>query len=326
MTPVVSVVIPAFNAENFIAAALESACIQTLREIEIIVVDDVSRDRTAEIVTGIAARDARVRLIRQQHNGGPSVARNTGIAAASGTWIALLDADDAYEPDRLERMLISAERHDADLVSDNLLLVPEESQQRTRIMIPPAVLDEERRLDLPEFIRRNVADSRYPDTNYGFLKPLMRKAFLDSKAIRYDESVRFAEDFALYAHCLRAGAVWWMMPQPLYRYLLRENSLTQVQTVHDLGKLRALQKTMLDEADRMADRSLMRLIRRHMRVVDRCYHYRAFTDDLKARRFAPAVHRLLEGPRTAALITSEALRQTPIIAAKALRGGYRSRH
>jgi glycosyltransferase involved in cell wall biosynthesis len=324
VTPLVSVIIPAFDAEPFIAETLASATGQTLRDIEIIVVDDVSRDRTAEIVDGIAASDARVRLIRQARNGGPSVARNAGIAAASGTWIALLDADDAYEPDRLERMIACATRHDADMVSDNMLMVPEEDRTATRVMIPPALLDGERRLDMAEFVRRNVADSRYPDANYGFLKPLMRKAFLDRHAIRYDESVRFAEDFALYAHCLRKGAVWWMMPPPLYRYLVRAHSLTQVQTVHDLGKLRALQRTMLDEAAGIGDAGLVRLIRRHMRVVDRCYHYRAFTDDLKARRFAPAFRRLAEGPRTATLIAGEILRQAPIIAAKAWRGGYRS--
>ncbi|WP_380872517.1 glycosyl transferase [Sphingomonas sp. DBB INV C78] len=322
--PLVSIIVPAFDAEPFIAATLASASAQTLRDIEIIVVDDVSHDRTPEIVAAAAVQDPRIRLIRQPRNGGPSVARNTGIAAATGTWIALLDADDRYEPDRLERMVACAERHDADLVSDNLLLVPEERPDDTRPMIPPAILDSERTLGIAEFVRRNIADPEAPDANYGFLKPLMRRAFLAEHAIRYDESVRFAEDFALYAHCLRAGARWWMMPQPLYRYLVRKNGLTQVQTVHDLGKLRSVQRVMLDEASRAADAGLVRLIRQHMRVVDRCYHYRAFTDDLKARRFGPAMRRVLAGPRTAGLIAEESLRQVPIIAAKALRGGYRS--
>lgn len=322
--PKVSVIVPAFDAEAFIGAALDSALAQSLRDIEIVVVDDVSRDATPDIVAGFAARDARVRLIRQERNGGPSVARNRGIAAATGEWIALLDADDRYEQTRLERMVACAERHDADLVSDNLRLVPEDRPQAARPMIPPAILDGERRLGLAEFVRRSVADPQFPDTNYGFLKPLMRRAFLDAHAIRYDESVRFAEDFALYATCLRAGARWWMMPDPLYRYLVRRHSLTQVQTVHDLNKLRGVQRVMLGEAERAGDADLVRLIRRHMRVVDRCYYYRAFTDDLKARRFGPAVRRMFEGPRTVGLIAEESLRQAPVIAAKALRGGYRS--
>jgi len=322
--PLVSIIVPAFDAETFIAATLASAVAQTLHDIEIIVVDDVSRDRTSEIVAAAAARDSRIRLIRQQRNGGPSAARNTGIAAATGSWIALLDADDRYEPERLERMVACANRHGADLVSDNLLLVPEDRPDDTRAMIPDAILDSERPLTIAEFVRRNIADPAFPDTNYGFLKPLMRRAFLDLHAIRYDESVRFAEDFALYAQCLRAGARWWMTPEPLYRYLVRRNSLTQVQTVHDLNKLRGVQQVMLDEARIASDAGLVRLIRRHMRVVDRCYYYRAFTDDLKAHRFGPAARRVLEGPRVATLIAEETLRQVPIITAKALRGGYRS--
>lgn len=322
--PLVSVIVPAFDAEAFIGTALASAVAQSLRDIEIIVVDDVSRDRTPEIVAGAAALDARIRLIRQGRNGGPSAARNVGIAAARAPWIALLDADDRYEPDRLERMVACAERRGADLVSDNLLLVPEERPDDMRAMIPAAILDGERPLVVTEFVRRNIADPAFPDTNYGFLKPLMRRAFLDAHGIRYDESVRFAEDFALYVQCLRAGARWWMMPQPLYRYLVRKNSLTRVQTVHDLDKLRHVQRVMLDEARQASDAGLVRLIRRHMRVVDRCYHYRAFTDDLKARRFGPAMRRVFEGPRVAALLAEESLRQAPIITAKALRGGYRS--
>jgi glycosyltransferase involved in cell wall biosynthesis len=320
----VSIIIPAFDAERFIEAALASATGQTLRDIEIIVIDDVSRDATPAIVAAAAGRDPRIRLIRQQRNQGPSAARNAGIAAATGTWIALLDADDRYEPDRLELMIACADRHGADLVSDNLLLIPEDRPGDAHAMISDAVLDSDRPLEIAEFVRRNIADPEFPDVNYGFLKPMMRRSFLDAHAIRYDESVRFAEDFALYAHCLRAGARWWMIPQPLYRYLVRKNSLTQVQTVHDLGRLRGVQRVMLDEASRASDAGLVRLIRRHMRVVDRCYHYRAFTDDLKARRFGPAVRRVLQDPRIATLIAEESLRQVPIITAKALRGGYRS--
>lgn len=324
MNPLVSVIVPAFNAEAFIEATLASAIDQSLRDIEIIVIDDVSRDRTPEIVAKAAMRDPRIRLIRQAHNGGPSAARNAGIALARAPWIALLDSDDRYEPDRLERMVSCAERHDADLVSDNLLLVPEDRPADAHPMIPAGILADERPLGIVEFVRRNVADPDCPDTNYGFLKPLMRRSFLEMHAIRYDESVRFAEDFALYAHCLRAGARWWMMPQPFYRYLVRQNSLTHVQSVHDLDKLRHVQRVMLDEARRGSDAELVRLIERHMRVVDRCYHYRAFTDDLKARRFGTAARRVLEGPRVAALIAEESLRQAPVITAKALRGGYRS--
>lgn len=98
--PACSVIVPSFNALSTIEATLQSACGQTVREIEIIVIDDGSRDRTPDIVAALAATDKRIQLIRQP-NGGVSAARNAGIAAARARCIALLDADDLWRPDHL---------------------------------------------------------------------------------------------------------------------------------------------------------------------------------------------------------------------------------
>lgn len=97
----VSVVIPAYNAGSTISAALSSVTAQTAVPDEIVVVDDGSTDGTSEIVR---ASGWPVRLL-QQDRGGPSAARNAGIAAASGELIAFLDADDEWHPEKLERQL-----------------------------------------------------------------------------------------------------------------------------------------------------------------------------------------------------------------------------
>jgi glycosyltransferase involved in cell wall biosynthesis len=316
--PLVSVLVPAFNAAPFLAEALESARRQTLADIEILVIDDASTDGTAAVAARLATRDPRIRLVRQSANGGPSMARNRGLTEARGRWIALLDADDAYAPCRLASLVALAERSGADLCSDNLWLVP-----AGRPMIPPPILSTERPLDFAEFIRRNVTDRAYPGLNFGFLKPIIRRAFLAEHAIRYDERVRFAEDFALYAECFRAGGQWWLSPASTYHYRVRADSLTQVQTVHDLAILRARQAGLLQEARQAGDRKLRRLVARHKRVVDRCYHYRAFTDALKARRFSGALRLFADSPQSAVAIIAQACRETPVIARKALRGGYR---
>ena len=96
--------IPAYDAERYLAATLESALAQTCRDIEILVVDDGSRDRTREIADAFAARDPRVRVLSQA-NGGVSSARNHAIAEARGAFIAPLDADDIWDPAKLERQL-----------------------------------------------------------------------------------------------------------------------------------------------------------------------------------------------------------------------------
>ena len=94
----VSVVIPAFNAARYLGAALGSVFAQTLPAGEIVVVDDGSTDDTAQQVRGFPG----VRLVARDH-GGIAAARNTGVAATSGRWIAFLDADDLWLPDKLER-------------------------------------------------------------------------------------------------------------------------------------------------------------------------------------------------------------------------------
>jgi len=101
-SPLISVVIPAYNAEKYVEEAIDSVLNQTFQDFEIIVVDDGSKDFTKEKVLNIA--DTRIRYIHKE-NGGPSSARNTGIKSARGKYIALLDYDDIWMPQKLERQL-----------------------------------------------------------------------------------------------------------------------------------------------------------------------------------------------------------------------------
>ncbi|HYC03122.1 MAG TPA: glycosyltransferase family 2 protein [Azospirillaceae bacterium] len=105
----VSVVVPAYNAAPFIQEAVESALAQSHRDLEVIVVDDGSTDETVAIVRRLVARDARVRLIRQR-NGGVAAARNRAILEARGTYVAPLDADDFWHPDKLRLQVAAMER------------------------------------------------------------------------------------------------------------------------------------------------------------------------------------------------------------------------
>jgi glycosyltransferase involved in cell wall biosynthesis len=102
--PLVSVIVAAFNAEATIAETLRSALAQTWREIEILVVDDGSTDRTADIVAGFARADGRVLLERMSRRGA-CAARNRAVAASRGEYLAPLDADDLWHPAKLERQM-----------------------------------------------------------------------------------------------------------------------------------------------------------------------------------------------------------------------------
>jgi len=100
----VSIIIPAYNAERFIAETIAFARAQTYGNLEIIVVDDGSTDGTASIVEGVAAVDRRIHLLRQP-NGGVAAARNLGIERARGEFIAPLDADDIWHPEKIARQV-----------------------------------------------------------------------------------------------------------------------------------------------------------------------------------------------------------------------------
>ena len=100
--PLVSVVIPAYNAAHTLEATIQSVFEQTVKDLEIIVVDDGSKDKTIEVAESI--KDSRVKVLSQP-NGGAAAARNTGIKAATGEYVAFLDADDLWMPHKLERQL-----------------------------------------------------------------------------------------------------------------------------------------------------------------------------------------------------------------------------
>ncbi|WP_157229368.1 glycosyltransferase family A protein [Rivularia sp. PCC 7116] len=104
LTPLVSVIIPAYNAENFITTTLESVLSQTYKNFEVLVIDDGSQDTTAEIVKCFAQKDSRVTLL-QQENFGVAAARNLGINQSQGEFIAPIDADDIWYPQNLEKQV-----------------------------------------------------------------------------------------------------------------------------------------------------------------------------------------------------------------------------
>jgi glycosyltransferase involved in cell wall biosynthesis len=111
-TPRISVVMPAYNSAAFIHRAIKSVWAQTYTPLELIVVDDGSIDDTAQAA---AAVDPRTKVIRQP-NGGPGSARNRGAKESTGDWIAFLDADDAWRPNKLERQLPHLQRDEVDVV------------------------------------------------------------------------------------------------------------------------------------------------------------------------------------------------------------------
>ena len=227
MQPDVSFVIAAFNAEGSIARVVESALAQRGVTVEVIVVDDRSSDRTAEVARGFPSE--RVRVVELDENRGPGGARNAGLEVARGRWIAVLDADDTVYPDRLARMIHRAESRGARIAVDNLDVV-EEAKGETRTMFAQSHLEKLPELTLVDFIASGIMFKR--TFSFGYMKPIFERRFIEQHALRYDETLRIGEDYIFMASALAKGGSCAVEPSAGYAYRIRAGSISRVLQLH----------------------------------------------------------------------------------------------
>lgn len=220
----VSLIIASRNVEQFIAFTLESAQSQTVKAIEILVIDDGSTDRTRDIVTARAASDSRIRLL-DGPRAGPGAARNVGLAAARGEWVAVLDGDDLMHPQRLQSLLELGQSQNADIVADELIAFSEsETSRKAWLFIGDAIDAPDGLIGLIDLFRpprKAIAESRL-----GYLKPMIRNAFLGSSGLRYQEDISIGEDFDFLARLLAHGARMAYTAEPFYLYRRHAGSIS----------------------------------------------------------------------------------------------------
>jgi len=207
---VVSIVIPAHNCERYLAGTIRSLRRQTHPEIEVVVVDDGSTDGTGEIARSFGEP---VRLLRQE-NAGPSVARNAGLAAARGEYVAFLDADDEFEPERVAVLVRALEGASA----------------RASFATTDAWLwDGSRRLcryNPSDLGAGEVGMTRFLDDNRPYIGILARREVL-IEAGGFRSDLWLNEDFHLWLRLLAGGRTYVHVPDPLYLYRVRYESLSR---------------------------------------------------------------------------------------------------
>jgi succinoglycan biosynthesis protein ExoO len=222
--PDVSFVMAAYNTAPYVKAAIESALRQTDVDVEVILVDDCSSDGTADIVAALAAREPRITLLRRDRRGGASVARNAAIDAARGAWIAVLDADDLVAPDRSRRLLDLAAATSADIVSDNFERFVGDDETPVSTMLDERPGPYAFFVDAASFLRGNAMfDS---NARLGYIKPMLRAAFIESRKIRYAEDLLIGEDYHICMCCLLQGARFVVTSDRSYKYRMRHRSLS----------------------------------------------------------------------------------------------------
>jgi succinoglycan biosynthesis protein ExoO len=213
----ISVIIPTWKAEGFIESAVSSALASRDVSVEVVIVDDASSDATFSVLQRLAGSDDRIVIDRLPANRGPSAARNRAIRLSNGRFVAVLDADDTISPQRLAYLASVAERNDADIVVDNMLVVDEAGRQiGERPFLRSEEFAEPRDIDLATWIAFN--QPMKTGDCLGYLKPLFRRSALEKFAAHYDENLRNSEDYYLVAHLLAAGARMTYVPEAGYLY------------------------------------------------------------------------------------------------------------
>lgn len=318
--PIVTVVMANFNGERHLDAAIGSVLNQTLRDLELIIVDDCSSDASAPIAARWAASDPRVRLIVQPNNQGPGAARNRALDVARGRWVAIVDSDDELHPERLSRLVARAQADEAAIVADNQTIFTD-----TGAFAPHALLegeDFERPLwiDAAAFVRAGVMYGRGPD--FGFLKPMISADLLGG--LRYDGRLRIGEDYDLLLRLLMRAGRLRLDPAELYRYRKHPQSISHRLKPEHLAEMLEAQARFRREAGLLGPELCVALDQR-ARSLRTALIYERIVAGLKAGAVGPSLKAaaahppvwplLLEPVRARLRRLTERSRQTAVLEA-----------
>ena len=243
--PLVSIILPVYNAQNHIARCLESICAQSWQNIEVIVLNDGSKDQSLPVCEAFRAKDERIVLV-DKANSGVSDTRNLGLKLASGKYVQFVDSDDYIAPDYTARLVEAAEKSGADLVISPYTMV-----------IPAGASKPEQVLEKIQDDLGVMHVARPPETReYGFLpagiydkdtfalrlmdKPasyfysvlwnkLYRRDLLAAHDIRFTSEMRWAEDLVFNMQYIQYAEVFASIPQPGYYYVQNPQSICHTQ-------------------------------------------------------------------------------------------------
>lgn len=212
----VSVVITAYNIKDLAADTVHAVCSQTLRDLEIIIVDDGSTDGTGEVLDRLAAEDPRIRVLHKE-NGGASSARLAGVSAARGEWITILDGDDIPENTLYEKLLLNALTYSADVSQVSCRMVyPDRTEDfygTGKLLVQSA----------PEALR-DLVSGEFIEPQLG--AKLFRRDLFEGLADEYDTSIRYLEDLLMGFYLIRKASISVYEDVCLLNYMRREGSLS----------------------------------------------------------------------------------------------------
>lgn len=218
--PLISVIVPIYNVENYIYKSVESVRSQTYTNLEIILVDDGSPDNCGKIADEFAAKDSRIKVIHKK-NGGLSDARNAGLQIASGEYTYFFDSDDRMLPELLEKTYTAYAHTKADLVCFNYIMSDEKTGegQKTRFVSGEYVRKKDNvNLEIEEYLEYKLG--------YCVWNKLYRSDIIRDHQLKFEDNSKiFAEDICFNLYYILYCQKIQMLPDCLYDYLKRKGSI-----------------------------------------------------------------------------------------------------
>ncbi|MGD6778614.1 teichuronic acid biosynthesis protein TuaG [Sutcliffiella horikoshii] len=207
-SPLVSIITPSYNAEKFIEETVKSVQDQSVTDWEMIIVDDCSSDSTRDILHRLAGLDSRIKVVLLKENGGAAVARNTALEHAKGRYIAFLDSDDQWKPNKLEKQLTFMKENNYAFTFTAYDLMNENGDLLNKTIGAPEKIDYKGLLK---------------NTIIGCLTVILDKDQVGEVRM---PNIRTRQDFALWLSVLREGHIAYGMSEPLSVYRLVEGSIS----------------------------------------------------------------------------------------------------
>lgn len=225
----ISIIVPVYNVENYLAKCLDSLVNQTYQNIEILVVDDGSTDDSEKIISDFSGKFPEKIRSFYKKNGGLSDARNVGIDNATGDYIGFVDSDDYVVETMFEEMLDLAEKHSAEMVICNLQKVDESGNMVQKLTQIP---------NMPEKIDLETHFSIFSDISYFACNKLFKKELFETK--RFKKGISF-EDIQLIPQLLLECKTIAQTQNFHYQYLERQNSISKTHNEKGLDILQAVE-------------------------------------------------------------------------------------
>ena len=230
--PLVSIIVPIYNAEKTIGRCIDSILNQTYKEFELILMDDGSMDTSGEICDEYAEKDGRIRVIHKE-NSGVSDTRNQGIDAARGEYLQFPDSDDWITPDATGLFIRAAAESQCDMVIADFYRVIGERVSKKESIEADGLMG---KIEYAENMMKNPADFYY-----GVLwNKLYKRSVIEEYNLRMDSSISWSEDFMFNLEYIRHIQTIYVLKVPVYYYVKTKGSLVSQSMSMKRKKLRSI--------------------------------------------------------------------------------------